>query len=543
MNEYFALVVDNDENIRRQAAETGKRTHGLRVVTAGSLEEAEARLVENFFNVALVDLQLVEGADKDLGGVIVLNHLRRTRPSCRRILLTQHSDKYRREVFRLLDPRTPVVASAVDKLGFEQSFRRFLKQEATDWIRAPVLIDGLTEIVQHVRAKKILGHEIGPARIQSTDAEIDFILSRVFGQRAVRDDEEDPPEARVVHLRGVFTAGHSRSVVSLFQPGTGDAHHGLLTVVKIGPRVDAVQELRRYDEYVRFRVSLHRRVELLGAALGDTLAAICYSFAGHAPEAITDLQSLLDVGDRDALRQMDTLFGPGAEEWLADEVPGDDEGMFFSDAYGLDPVEIGGGIRRFLSEHGEAFGGRLLESEVRFPGANLRLPSGLGAGRFRDPYTACVVHGDLNASNVLVDGREHVMLIDFRHTRRGPRCLDFCALQVSARLAADPLKGANARVAATHKLERLLWSRNWADPDQELSAMQELPYWAEVSRHLLRHAYRSLSELTPQEHAVTTLLYALRVFSAPKLGRDEKFRLVVWMSALAEVVADPRLVR
>jgi hypothetical protein len=368
-------------------------------------------------------------------------------------------------------------------------------------------------------------------------------LSSVFGQRAVREDERDPPEDRVVHLRGVFTGGRSRSVVTMFQPGTGDAEHGLLTVVKIGPRKDAIEELRRYDDYVRFRVSLHRRVELLGSSLGDTVAAICYSFAGHAPAAITDLQTIFDSSDEAALDRIDTLFGPGAEEWMSSKELGDDEGAFFGETYGLDPVEIGRAIRRFLSKHAEAYGGKLTENEVVCSGTKLRLPTGLGAGRFRDPYKACVVHGDLNASNVLVDGPDHVMLIDFRHTTRGPRCLDFCALQASARLATEPLTEANARIPATHKIERLLWSRDYSDPGQKLPAGQQLPYWARASRHLLQHAYRSLEDLNPQEHAVTALLYALRLFNAPRLSTDARFRLIVWISALAEIVADPRIVR
>jgi len=44
-------------------------------------------------------------------------------------------------------------------------------------------------------------------------------------------------------------------------------------------REDAEQELARYERYVRLRMSLGRRVELLRHVLADTLGAIAYSFA------------------------------------------------------------------------------------------------------------------------------------------------------------------------------------------------------------------------------------------------------------------------
>ena len=343
-------------------------------------------------------------------------------------------------------------------------------------------------------------------------------------------------------MRAILTGGMSKSVVALFQADHDAAQPGLLTVVKVGSRADAAEELRRYQEHVRFRVSLHRRVELLAACLGDTLAALCYSFAGHAPDQIQDLQGLLDSGDPAAIGHIGHLFGPGAEEWLAVRGEHEDEALFFGAAYSLDMADVEVEIERFAKAHAADFGATCDGAKLDLGkyGA-IALPVGFEKDRLHGEYASCVVHGDLNAGNVLVDRAGRELLIDFRRTGDGPRALDFSALQASARLALHSLDEVT-RVMEVHKTERRLWSRAWTDEQPSLRHPDPLPYWAQVSEHLLRHAYRSLPGLDPQEHAVTSLLYAMRLFRIHQLEPRARFRLIVWMSALVEVVRDRRVV-
>ena len=68
----------------------------------------------------------------------------------------------------------------------------------------------------------------------------------------------------------------------------------------------------------------------------------------------------------------------------------------------------------------------------------------------------------------------------------------------------------------------------------------EPPYWGSVAACLMRLAHESLGGLSTREHAVTMLLYCLRVFRVEALGREARFRLLVWMSALIEAVERER---
>lgn len=542
MKEFRALVVDDDESIRRQALAIGARHSNMQVFVAASLEQAEAVMLEQFLHVAVVDLQLVKGGTKDIGGQICLRRLKEIRPSCQRILLTEQFAKYRKELFRLLDPRDALISGALDKRSFDKSFVTLLRDLARGWQTAPVTVSGLDVAYAALHKKRIVSATtVGGSRAAASKEELEYVLSTAFGQAIAADGDEaakkSPPPPRELRCCAMLEGGKSRAVVALFQLVDEGNESGLLTAVKIGPRQDAIEELRRYHEYVRFRVSLHRRVELLSASLGDTIAAVCYSFAGHAPNRIDDLQTLFDRGSVEALARIDQLFGPGAAEWLGDQHTYEDEGEFFDAAYGLDPISLEDQVREFAARVADSHGGRVAGDHLVLEGGKVPLPVNLGRGRFRDPYESCVVHGDLNASNVLVDDEGHVLLIDFRHTTRGPRSLDFCGLQTSVRLSVPALEDGRERSPlAQFRSEQELWGKPWHFEDLPSRAGATSPYWYQVSVHLLRHAYRCLPQLDPKEHAVTALLYALRFVRVHQLGDEARFRLLLWMGALVEVI-------
>ena len=213
MHVFRALVVDDSEDIRRQALHA--RREGLDVRVAGSLEVAEAEILENFFHVAMVDLQLKEKAARDIGGQIVLRHLRDLRPSCRRILMTRHPDKYtqeqheyRKALFGLLDPRDPLISGAIDKTSAKVSFVRALRAHADDWLSNQVEVIGLDEVWEAVAAEEIEGDlPIGDQKARPCPAELDFVVSSVFGQR--RSPDDGPPEEDHVARSGGLSCGRS----------------------------------------------------------------------------------------------------------------------------------------------------------------------------------------------------------------------------------------------------------------------------------------------------------------------------------------------
>jgi CheY-like chemotaxis protein len=542
MRTFRALVVDNDKEFRKLGEEAEDASKGILVDTAADLAAAQVLVAQNFYNVAYVDLHLETGPKHNTDGKTLLRELYDARPSCRRILVTKYPTTYREEVFGLIDPEAHIIDGALDKDDFKHLFVDYLRDEAHRWLMAPVELPALEEMHAAITSKKIKGTPMlsgEPAAV--TREELDYVVSRLFGQ-GLAGQAVDPDSTKELNLR-LLEGGKSRSIVTVGMPVSYAGGHGIQCVVKIGSRQDTIEEQRRYEQYVRFRMSLHRRVELLGSAVADTIGAVCYSFAGRSPSEIEDLQGLLDRQDPRALDVLEQLLGQ-AEDWQSDGQEGRDLAGFFSNAYGLNPSKIRGTVADFAEHNGARFGARKERDELLLEGVRLRLPTDadVGAGVLRGSYGASVVHGDLNASNVIVAADDGVILIDFRHTTRGPRALDFAALHASVRLSAATGADVITEAARDAGIERLLWTHDWSSTESWWPAKEpgEPPYWGSVAACLMRLAHESLGDLSTREHAVTTLLYCLRVFRVEALGREARFRLLVWMSALIEAVERER---
>jgi CheY-like chemotaxis protein len=541
MHTFRALVVDDQAEIRELALDTGSAESGTEVIVASSLLEARKIIDTSFVHVAFVDMQLGEGARVNVDGMTVLHHLREVRPSCKRFLLTQYPTVYRRQLFQLLDPEAPVIDGALDKDDFEHLFVDYVAQEATDWLNRPVEIRGLDEVINRLVDKR------AALRIEAhtTTEELDYVLSRLFGQGSRTEGQDGEDEIGEVTL-SILTGGKSRSVVCIARLRTRNLGEGIPCVIKIGTRAETEQEIRRYDRYVRYRMQLHRRVEVLNSQLGDTLGAVCYSLAGEDADRITDLQTLLDAADSRAIVCMSQLFKDGAL-WAEPSAASPDLAGFFSKAYGLDPLKSLSAIREFAGSSAvRNLGCSLTGDRLHLGESSVRLPTDtdLGAGRLRRRYASSIVHGDLNASNVIVAESGTSRLIDFRHTTRGPATIDFAALQTSVRLTPDACQHAADDGRGVQVLERRLWAHDFAVdhawwPEQ---SGEPIPFWAQASAALRVSAADGVPEVDSEEHAMTCLLYALRVFRVVAIPPAARLRLLIWIAELIAILESRRAI-
>lgn len=542
MTAFRALVVDDDEWVRTNALKASHPERGVEVLVAGSRAEAGQMVAENFLHVAVVDLELRKGP-RPLGeGRMVLDDLKAFRPSCRRILLTQYATKFPERVFETLRPDDPTVYAAIDKDDLENYFHRYVNSLAEEWGRAPVEISNIEEVYALLMTKGVKGGSVlGGLPVEVTCDELRYLLASLFGQRyRDREDMQDPDDVQRISLQP-FTGGKSRSIVLHGRPVNRLGEEGLLCVVKVGPRSEAEEELRRYDQYVRYRMSLRQRVELLGHASGDTLGAIAYSFASEDPAEVDDLQSMIDAGDTRAFAHFDEIysavggFSPNRED-------GDDLGAFFSRAYHVRLRNIRDRINSFADDQAEANGWRHRGDELQMDGGKLVLPTdeSLGTGVLHMDYRSSVVHGDLNASNVIIGDDERSILIDYRHTTRGPRALDYASMHASVRLSAQAAERPVAQVPRDEILEYRLWDHDWKSADGwwPAEAPGDPPYWLAAAAHLMWLVAERLPDLSRAEHAATCWLYALRVFRVEDLPDRSRLRLLVWMSALERVLQD-----
>jgi hypothetical protein len=159
----------------------------------------------------------------------------------------------------------------------------------------------------------------------------------------------------------------------------------------------------------------------------------------------------------------------------------------------------------------------------------------IGAGALRADYHACIVHGDLNAENVLVSSDGRVMCIDYRYTGWGPRVLDYVPLEASLRLSTGSTEGAVEHVARDHRFEAEIWKRAWGDSDAG-KAFAEWPFWARVSVRLSRLMREQIPDVSQKEYAAACLLWALRIFRVTSLRFEARLRLLSWMSGLCHVL-------
>jgi hypothetical protein len=545
MKVFRALVVDDDDWVLKKAKSAEDQAAGIEVLTASTKEQAAELIADNFLHLAVVDLELSK-TPRDLGeGRMVLGALMRVRPSCRRILLTKHATTFPERVFEMLKPDDPVAHGAIDKDTLEGYFHRYVRSLADAWRCAPVAITNLDEIDAALSSKPVRGETfLQDWRAAVTRDELQFVLASLFGQR-FRNPGEGPDPDDIEHIAlEPFHAGKSRSIVLHGRPVNRLGGEGLLCVVKVGPRADAEQELTRYQRYIRFRMSLSRRVELLGSAIGDTLGAIAYSFAGQDLGDIGDLQTLLDQSDPQTFSQFDTLYAEH-NDWGPDGEDGDDLGAFFHEAYGLRPRAVRGEISLFADDQASKHGWQHRRDELLLSGGKLVLPSdddSLGMGLLHMDYRTTVVHGDLNGSNVIVGENGQSILIDYRDTTRGPRALDYASMHASIRLSLSCRERPVSKATDDEAAEYQLWQNDWTSglESWRSSHGSEPPFWLAAAAHLMYLASNRLPDLSRAEHAATCWLYALRVFRVRQLEKEARLRIMIWMSALERILADER---
>jgi hypothetical protein len=422
---------------------------------------------------------------------------------------------------------------------------------AAAWQEMAVAVEPLAMLTDAVRRKCSVIQREENARdwVSTTPEEVDYVVSRLLGQgrhrvaapRPVdqRGTQDDRDAVRSIGLE-FQTKGRSRSVVASGRPVFGAGYEGVYCVMKLSRRDEAAEERDRYEQHVRLGVSSERRVELLGSAMGDVIGGLCYGFAGRSPGSVTDLEALLDEESDRALEVFGSLFGPDATDWSGTEMreEGSELTEFFSDAYSLEVSPVVMELRRFAESNAQRWGCTFRGDGLYFGqdgSERIALPeerdSALAA--LRNEYDSSIVHGDLNAANVMVADDGRVMLIDFRHTARGPRLIDAAALQTSIRLSRCAVADVSTEVLKSHRLEeKLLSEMGGAGFARVPGGASSLPYWGRASWHLINLARDRYADVSVDEYAATCLLYAIRVLRVTQVDELPRLRLLAWTSAL-----------
>ncbi len=563
---------------------------------ATTVRLANAKVRDNFYHAVVADHDLSPGY-----GMEVLQKVRDLRPSCLRVLITMHPEtdaEGAEYLYQNLLPPEPLAHLFVTRTicHYAELVERLISCLPPDRVTLRVDDGRGAEPVdsdEHPLVRAIIGkfRTSGPL---PRWAEILHVLDRLFAPetlknlamvRDVAKRRRAPTEIDALELKEL-TGGRSSSTVLRCVPLTGGGgHRGSVCVLKIGPRSEMHEEIERYHLYVRFYRSSVRRVEMLSSQLGDTIGAVCYSFAGGGAADIKPLEDLLKAEDLRTIIYLRHEFSLESREWYrqveAQEHPAA-LATFFEKTHKVRVAEQLGAVARLAEEAGVPI--------------KLRPVPEIAAQVREIASHTCIIHGDLNAGNLLLDVDPHdvsiafdrrgdrpfwaacyspeetgrsprTIMIDYRHTARGPVFIDLAALQASLRMLPGEVDNFTDYAGAVGR-ERDVWAQGWSGTPVQYRPAEDLgrlPYWGLLSHELIRlgrlnfestqadPGRKPMPDIAWQrEYAATCLLYGLRLFKIQALGsdivpdlsgmgfkdlrRETRLRFACWILAMCEII-------
>ena len=533
---FSILLVDNDDNmiaIVKKALLQKKLSIKLDIKSASTYAKAEQLIKSYYFHLAIVDLHLSSKTDKsNIDGLRVLRFLAEHRPSCKRVLCTKYLERHNYEIAPLLDPNNSIIEGIIDKRNFQVAIATYVESQLNNSQYLNILTDGSNT------AYNLLNERIGKkSKVRFTDAEFGTVVRDIIGR---------PPNVQMSNIchstekittikMELLEGGRSRSVVLKAELQNKEGRPGIACVLKIGIKADIIEEYYRYIHFVKYILSKTKRVELLGFAAGDVIGGICYSFAGDSMKSIDSIETFLKQQNDSFTTCVNSIFDPNSQEWYARRSIEQDLAKYFSVSYDVIPENIRREMHRFIDANATRLSGQYSRDGLKLSsGKCLSVPDRVfGLGVFRGEYNACIVHGDLNVRNILVSvgGQPNEMvLIDYRHTNRGPAAVDFAAIETSIR--ESDTQSPDTPIIKWLNSETLIWKSVW----KTNTFTKETPFWMRASYEVGRLLRTNFPTISESEYASTCLLWACRLFRIHQLPFHQRVRLFVWISFLNGII-------
>lgn len=586
------LLVDDDIDHLEIVAREFRDDNQIDLVTASTIEDGLQKACGGFYHVFIVDY--------DLGvrptGDALLDRLMKVRPTAKRIICTAKAGDHWRALLKLCHPeRFDVEAiwfpGGSDVVG--QFIRRYVGKIRSG---GEIRIGTIEAAYESMRDNIVIAQRnVEQDKIALTKEEIEFVVSRLFLGSHIHGDSRK--HLGIGRLEGIDTIreiafhaiprGKSLSSVFRGRPRTQRGDEGILCILKLGPRDEISDEIDAYEKYVRFGRHIYTRVEALSHVLADSIGGICYSFVGGGNMSADplSLQQVLESGSvEDAVKIIRAEFNPKQKEWYSrDDIEDKSLTQFFADAYTIGFPEIADTVRdyalRFMERQAD-IGGIVASGEWRSTESSLppiNLPNDKDFKRLNDwyqSYRSCIVHGDMNAENILlvpaesasmktaeIGGYPHAVIpIDYRFTQRGPIFTDFAALEAavrctSAELSTIKTKADYDRLRLVMQPERRLLSKAWTGPSgygidrTGHNIARGKKSWVDISFELVQLARANFesesgkAKYVKREYVATCFLFALRLLRVTRVysPRTEqgRARLMAWMSVLLEYMRSP----
>lgn len=427
MNNAHLLLLEDDPDWVETVREV-VTPHLSSFTAATTLAEAEALIARRYFTVAIVDISLVHGDNKDNSGMRFLHLLAEHKLSdvVSTIVLSAYgSMAQQRTAFRdfgVVD-FLPKPEDDLSKPRFDLSKARFDPQELLRALHTALAekrrLEPLAIELESGRALASLWSRFNwPQREAPAELtyELADLLRRLF------------PGATDLFLQPL-SAGQSGAGVVKAEPLYG-AKRAASVIVKFGKREKIEAEHQNYEAYIERYIGYQASTQL-GYVSGRAMGAIAYSFVGAELDAVTSLADYYPTASVEGVqRTLDNLLKHTCSRWYENrEQPRRTRNLVKLYQEGLHIHTWDDIWQKLAPSHPE-----IKAPSLTFPGV---------AGEFRNPrhwleernyevympVWLATTHGDLNEHNVLVTEDHSTWLIDFYRTGPGHILRDIVELE------------------------------------------------------------------------------------------------------------------
>ncbi|HID64518.1 MAG TPA: response regulator [Anaerolineae bacterium] len=530
-NKGRVLVVDNNPKVLASVGDFLK-ANGYSVSTADSPQQALKLTQEEIVHLAIIDIRLTDDYDEtDVSGLDLAATLD---PAIPKIILTAYEDI--NLIIRSLSPDRRGTALAVDfvlkRLGPYK-----LLEAVEKAFRSKVRLNTRMEITwEKGLSWRVLVEELKAYR---------------GGDESEKRKAEEELEDLVVRLLDRATALKMLRVISgrggcgvvIARPSFGRVM-GEDMVIKFGPRKTVMAEFANYKRWVEPFAAV-RSTQLRGEPVRTPhLGAIKYSFVGERPGRLVHFNDYYlrdNVPVESIAETLRYLFKECCGLWYKSKrKPGDRERipldvwyrkqLPFQEKHVKELRDVVEGLvngEQPLARHFRRQGPDRLE--VTLDGETVSLPDPVhfalvAKSSFPVPSLVAITHGDLNGTNILVDGEGKAWLIDFFKTGWGPVLRDLAEMESVVKfelLQTDDL-------LARYALEKAsLWPRSLKHPIQVEypSRLAGLGRAATVIQQLRALACDVAETDDPREYYTSFLFYALKEMAGfkPRVGAERHF--------------------
>jgi CheY-like chemotaxis protein len=553
----FRVLAIDDHETTLEEIEDQLDPLGIEVIPATTAAMAIEILDRQYIDAAIVDILL-----KDVeAGREVLRQMRHRAPAAATVIASAYTDN----LGEFIGIDAPQLLKIVhkDPMELPEDWAvQALRKPFEDWQARAVRIENIELAIRLLEKRRDRLPQLREG--EELACEIDRLFRLVFG--AATDPTHDSSvtvELRPIRREGLSPAATVEANVSFARDLAEKPVDGTPVVVKIAGRDSTLAEADAYHRYVKYGVPLLHRVELLGHAADRALGVACYSFASRKRELeleTLDEQFALPERAPYVRRVLDDLFDESARSWYAVTTRPASTAQYFARSYGLDLVDCQDKLdaaakaveRRVGTEVELNAPTQKDDGELRIGRARLLLPrkSIWGDGVFVKKVPTCLVHGDMQGGNVMMEldhgELERVCLIDYANAGPGPRLVDILALEASMRLGdahsilagfgverEQELDDESYRRAAMRMAERVedeatVLSAMWDPLSEEHPA---LPDWALPAMQLSLLAHTNFEELAESEYIAVALPTAFRHFTF-HISKLARIRLAAWISAV-----------